>query len=295
MGTWFKKQTLWIFLLPAMVMAQEAPVFRFDLDKKKDKEPAKQEQQQEETPPASNYSSDEEEEEVPVKKEKKKKVKSSTNTSGYYANNTKKDEEEEKPDFRNGLFKGLFIAGLNAAQVDGDDGAGYNYLGAHVGVGAMVKFHKHMSVSMEILYNMKGAQRRLFSNAAADSTFRIVHDYMEVPVLFNVHDKKLIMASAGLAFGYMVRNKLMINGTDYTDAQQTDPIPSQFKIDPKRFDLTAVVGLHFIIKEQFALGARFTYSLLGIRPALPASRVRNQYNNVLTFRFMYILSAKKKK
>ncbi len=288
MNRWWKKQTLWIFLFPAMVMAQEAPVFRFDLNKKKNQE---SEQKKEETPPpAPAYGSDEEDEENEVKKEKKKKVVSEKPAT------PKKviEQQEEKPDFRNGLFKGLFIAGLNATQIDGDEGYGYNYLGAHVGVGAMVKFHKNMSVSMEILYSMKGAQRRLFGNMQADSSFKIVHDYVEVPLLFSVHDKKLIMASVGLSAAYMVRNKLMLNGIDYTNPESTAPIPSAFMIEPKRFDLSALIGLHFIIKEQFALGARFSYSLLGIRPALPGSRVRNQYNNVLSFRFMYILSAKKK-
>jgi hypothetical protein len=287
MNRWLKKQTLWIFLFPAMLMAQEAPVFRFDMNKKKNQET---EQKKEETPAPATYSNDEEEE-GEVKKEKKKKVVSEKNDLPK----KEKEQQEEKPDFRNGLFKGLFIGGLNATQIDGDEGYGYNYLGAHVGVGAMVKFHKNMSVSMEILYSMKGAQRRLFGNNRADSSFKIIHDYVEVPLLFNVHDKKLIMASVGISAAYMVRNKLMLNGIDYTNPESTAPIPSAFLIEPKKFDLSALIGLHFIIKEQFALGARFSYSLLGIRPALPGSRVRNQYNNVLSFRFMYILSPKKKK
>ncbi len=292
MNRWMKKQTLWIFLFPLMTMAQEAPVFIFDLNKKKSTE---KEQKTEETPtPAPVYSSDEDEEEAEQAKPKKEKKKAAA-TQNAYTTQKEKEQEEEKPDFRNGLFKGLFIGGLNATQIDGDDGAGYNYLGAHVGVGAMVKFHKHMSVSMEILYSMRGAQRRLFGNNQADSSFKIIHDYMEVPLLFNVHDKKLIMASVGISAAYMVRNKLTLNGIDYTDAESTAPIPSAFIVAPKKFDLSALIGLHFIIKEQFALGARFSYSLLGIRPALPGSRVRNQYNNVLSFRFMYILSAKKKK
>jgi len=290
MNRWLKNQILWIFLFPAMMMSQEAPVFRFDMNKKKNQE---SEQKKEETPPpAPTYSSDEEEEAVPVKKKKEKKAVVAEENA--YAPK-KEEQQEEKPDFRNGIFKGLFIAGLNATQIDGDDGYGYNNIGAHLGVGAMVKFHKHMSVSMEMLYSMRGAQRRLFGNNQADSSFKIVHDYIEVPLLFNVHDKKLIMASVGISAAYMVRNKLMLNGIDYTNAESTAPIPSAFLVEPKKFDLSALIGLHFIIKEHFALGARFSYSLLGIRPAMPGSRVRNQYNNVLSFRFMYILSPKKKK
>ncbi len=287
MNNWLKKHTLWILLFPAVLSAQEAPVFQFDFGKKK-----KETETKEQENPQPTYSSDDDEEVIEKKKDKKKKVADDYSPNPYQ---TKPEPQEEKPDFRNGLFKGLFIAGLNAAQVDGDEGYGYNYLGAHVGVGVLVKFHKHMSVSMEMLYTMKGAQRRLFNNMAADSTFRIVHDYIQVPLLFNVHDKKFIMASAGLGFGYMVRNRLMVSGVDHTNPEPNAPIPSAFMIEPNRFDLSALVGLHFVIKEQFALGARFSYSLIGIRDALPGSRVRKQYNNVLTFRFMYILNPKKKK
>lgn len=263
-----KKQTLLIFLFPLFILAQEAPVIRFDLnDIGKKKNQDTQIENEKQSKPKKLHG------EKPLPEEK----------------------EEETPDLRNGLFKGLFFAGLNACQVDGDDAAGYSYMGAHVGVGAMVKFHKYMSVSMEIVYNMKGAQRRLFNNNSADSSFQLVHDYMQVPILFNVHDKRTIMFSAGISLGYMVRYKQIISGTDYTNADNTAPIASEYIKPPKKFDVCAEVGLHFIIKEQFALGGRFSYSLIGMRDALPGSKVRKQYNNVLTFRFMYILSPKSKK
>jgi len=284
-----KKQTLLIFLFPLFLMAQQAPVIQFDLNnigKKKTETKPSENIEQEQT---TTYPSDDEEPDAD-KPKKEKKVKQPKAEKPL-----PEEKEEEKPDFRNGLFKGLFFAGLNACQVDGDDASGYSYLGAHVGVGAMVKFHKYMSVSMEILYNMKGAQRRLFNNNTADSSFRLVHDYVQVPFLFNVHDKRIVMFSAGISLGYMVRFQQVISGKDYTHPDPSAPIASQFLKDPRKFDVCAEVGLHFVIKEQFALGGRFSYSLLGMRDALPGSKVRKQYNNVLTFRFMYILSPKKKK
>jgi hypothetical protein len=38
--------------------------------------------------------------------------------------------------------------------------------------------------------------------------FRQQWDYVGIPLMLNVHDKKLVMASAGLSFNYLVRNKL---------------------------------------------------------------------------------------
>lgn len=282
------KQTLLIFLCAMFwaALPAKAQVIQFDLNKKKTEEKPAQSVEQTND---NAYPADEEEEIIEKKKkEKKAKVVQAEKP-------LPEENDEEKPDFRNGLFKGLFSAGLNACQVDGDDAAGYNYLGAHVGVGTLVKFHKHLSVSMEIVYNMKGAQRRLFGNNSADSSFRLVHDYVQVPILLNVHDKRIVIFSAGVSLGYMVRYKQMINGKDYTNPDASAPIATQFLQEPRKFDVCAEAGLHFVIKEQFALGCRFSYSMIGMRDALPATKVNRQYNNVLTFRFMYILNPKKKK
>ncbi|MCS6819603.1 MAG: porin family protein [Chitinophagales bacterium] len=279
-----KKQTLWILsLLPAFMVAQDGPVIRIDLNKNKKKTVEKQQ-----TPSMDENVNNTEQEEKMNKR--KKGIATEENETFRYP----EERDEDPPDFRKGLFRGLFIAGLNACQVDGDDDAGYKYLGAHVGIGALVKFHKHMSVSMELLYNMKGAQRRLFGNLNADSTFRLVHDYVQVPILFNVHDKRIVIFSAGISFGYMVRFRQIINGTDYTNPDHSAPIAPQFIQPPRRFDLCGEAGLHFVVKDRFAFGGRFSYSLIGMRDALPATRVSKQFNNVITFRFMYLLLPNKK-
>jgi hypothetical protein len=283
-----KKHTVLIFLITFAVAVCKLPaqVIQFDLNKKKKEAPALEKQQTE----SSTYLPDDEEEEVTSKKKKEKK----TSKPAPSLRPLPEELDEEKPDFKKGLFKALFFAGVNACQVDGDDAAGYYYLGAHAGVGTLVKFHKHLSVSMELLYNMKGAQRRLFGNNQADSSLRLVHDYVQIPLLFNVHDKRIVIFSAGVSVGYMVRFRQFFSGRDYTNPDPSAPIAPQFLQEPRRWDLCAEVGVHFVIKEQFALGGRFSYSLIGMRDALPATRVAKQYNNVLTFRFMYILKPLKK-
>jgi hypothetical protein len=62
-----------------------------------------------------------------------------------------------------GIFRGLFHAGINAAQVDGDNEYGYKYLGAEFGAGVMARFHPYVSASLEINYSMQGACDRLAS------------------------------------------------------------------------------------------------------------------------------------
>lgn len=204
----------------------------------------------------------------------------------------KKPAQQEDPvDFKKGLFKANFIAGVNLCQVDGDGMYGYNQIGAVAGIGAMVKFHRNMSVSMELLYSMKGARSRISAAATGQSIadYRIAWDYIEIPLLFNVHDKKLFMFTVGPSFGAMIRYKEQLNGIDVRDS-------SGYGGSPKKIDIGVTAGFQFLIKQRFGIGARFTYSVMGIRPARTAeTRVSRQYNNVIAIRFMYILDAVKKK
>lgn len=270
-----KKLTLLILFLPALLFAQTQlnnGTLTIDFGKKNKQQPDTIQ------PEKTVYPSDEEEEEEETPKQKRERKKAD-------ANNNKEDFDFR----RDGLFKGLFSAGLNACQVDGDNEYGYKYLGANASVGAMVRFHKNMSVSMEIAYSMKGAKARYSPGGANANFFRTNFDYIEVPIAFNVHDKKLVMFSAGLAPAVLVRYREFdrVSGLEVTN----NPPYGQ----PKRFDLSAFGGFYFIIKQQFALGAKFSYSVLSMRAAQPGSKVNGQYHNVLTFRFMYILSSIKKK
>jgi len=261
---------LLLFLCPALTMAQaemKNGTITFDFGKKKQ---VKQDTSRQ--LPATT------EEKVTPKPKKEKKQSTTT---------INKSSETNADSKRNGLFSGLFHAGFNACQVDGDNEWGYKYIGAAVGIGALARFHPWISVSMELNYSMKGAKARLLSTPQVSRRFAIQWDFVEAPVLLNVHYKELLMISAGLATGYMVRYKeLDDDGIDKT----ANPLYGQ----PKKIDLCFTGGVHFIIKKHFAIGCRFSYSTLKLRGAYPNTRVNGQYNNYFTLRFMYILNADSK-
>lgn len=200
---------------------------------------------------------------------------------------------QEDFDFRrDGLFKGLFSVGLNACQVDGDQQAGYNRLGFCGGVGVMVRYHRFLSTSIEIHYSMKGAKQRIVpnQNPAAGQLYSLQLDYIDLPVsLLNVHDKKLVMFSIGLTPSIMIRYKEQ-------NREGVDPIIANPNyIIPKRFDLSGFAAFGFVIKQQFYVGAKFSYSFISMKPAEPGTKTNGQYNNVINFRFMYIMGQLKKK
>lgn len=187
------------------------------------------------------------------------------------------------------LFKGLFSVGLNMSQIDGDESVGYKYFGAHVGAGTMLQFHPYVSASLEMIYSMRGAIERRKKNINPQTAFTSSMDYLEVPIMLNLNDRENVLFSVGLAPGVLVRNNLSFRNFDSSGDLTGDGPPDCLSNEPSQIDLSFVVGLQFLIKENYAIGGRFSYSVLGIRDACSGSRVESQFHNMITLRFTYIL------
>ncbi len=274
-----KKLTLWILLLPIVAFTQTTynkdGSLTIGMPKPKEQTPDTVQKEK------YVYPSDEEEaqEETPKQRRERKKAENSNNP-----------QQEDFNFKRDGLIKGMFHAGLNACQIDGDNEYGYKYLGANVGVGVMFRFHKNVSVSTGIDYSMKGAKARFVPSTTPASLqlYQAQLDYLAVPVALNIHDKKLIMFTIGLCPSVLVRYK----ERDYSGNDVTNSPPYG---QPNRFDLSGFAGFYFVIKQQFLLGGKFSYSFSRMRASYPNAKLNGQYNNVLTFQFMYILNSVKKK
>ena len=266
------KLTLLLFFLPGIMMAQienNNGTITIGFGKKK---PLKQDTVQQQ--PAVNHK------EI-ISPTKKKPEKTERKSSLAPNSDFKKD----------GIFKGLFHVGVNACQVDGDDAWGYKYFGFEGGVGVMARFHKYLSTSVEINYSMKGSNPTYLTQGANANFYNLQLDYVEVPVSLNVHIINPLMLSVGLAPAVMVRYKE--TNRDGLNITNSTPLGQ-----PNRFDLPIFAALHVIIKQHYAIGGMFSYSLIKLRPAYAGTRLNGQYNNYITLNFMYILdkgSFKKKR
>ncbi len=281
-----RKLVMLLFLFPAAMMAQEIKngAIIFDMHPKKNKPDTTTVQ------PETKYPSDEEEEQEQIaKRGKVVKPPKEQNTT----------PSSVKADWaKYGLFQALFHAGFNGCQVDGDGYSGYKYIGAQFGVGALVKVHRFLSVSVEFNYSMKGAKQdfRTDSLSIATSTqqYKVQFDYLEVPLALNIDavtpkNKQVMMLTLGLAPALLTRFKeINEDGQDVTN----NPPEGQ----PHRFDLSAFGGIYFVIHRNYALGGRFSYSITRIRGANinGLTRLLGEYNNDLSFDFMYIMDTAKK-
>ncbi|HXH19808.1 MAG TPA: porin family protein [Chitinophagales bacterium] len=183
------------------------------------------------------------------------------------------------------IFKAALIMGFNATQVDGDDLAGYRKIGANAGGAAYVRLPKNFSFSFEILYSQKGS-RSSASQTFGSQSYKLILDYVDVPVAFNYHDRDkhdrdIAIFGLGVVLNSLVRYKELRGGGEY-EYPEGSPY--------RRFGAEVLGNVTFLFAKHFGVNLRFTYSLTNItnRP-LPFSNLKNggQRNNVVTLRGMY--------
>ncbi|MBP1629465.1 MAG: hypothetical protein H6Q15_358 [Bacteroidetes bacterium] len=197
------------------------------------------------------------------------------------------------------IFKGMAIFGGNFSQIDGDQVVGYYKFGLNTGVGVMAPLNakRNWLASMEILYN------RIGSKESRDPFQYIANlHYASIPLLIHYEDKK-----GGWTFGAGLQySRLFKVSEDWglpsdTIKYMDRPVLETVK-DFNRNDISAILDLRFKIVDKLKFNFRYQYSLIPIRQGVTyfngfrsgdyeySSWKRNFYNNVLTFRLIYMIN-----
>lgn len=194
---------------------------------------------------------------------------------------------QDKPNEKKSVFRPALMVGMNATQVDGDDLAGYRKVGLNAGAGVYVLLPRNFSVNMEILYSQKGARTSANQMVQNSDDYKLILDYVDIPLIFNYHDKDNMkekdVAIFGLGFivNTLVRNKQLFGGQECVGNDCNEY---------RKLGLEAVANVIFVFARKFGVNLRFTYSMLNITSKpVDYSNLKNggQRNNVLTFRTMY--------
>jgi hypothetical protein len=187
-------------------------------------------------------------------------------------------------------IRGAFILGANLAQVDGDEVYGYKKWGWNIGPSAMLPLGKNFSLQLETLFSQKGAYQK-YSNQYGDSTpyYNLRLNYLEVPVLLTYNDRDIFTAGSGFAWARL---------SDITEVEHGKAISwTNKRGDYYRDDLLWIVDLRFRTYKRLHFNVRYSYSLSPIRfrtysPPTGVSWDRKQYNNLLSFRMIWIFNEK---
>jgi len=150
-------------------------------------------------------------------------------------------------------FQGGLLAGLTACQVDGDSYGGFNKIGLQAGVFVSTAFQKNFGAQMEIRYAGKGAQK--VTTTDDTEVYKLNLHYIDLPVMGTYTVKKKVVFDLGIVPGYLFAK----GGED-----SGGPLPQEFLVDFKKFDLAWLVGINFRIMKNLKANLRYSYSLISI-------------------------------
>lgn len=201
------------------------------------------------------------------------------------------------------IFLGEAFVGYNICQVDGDQIMGFYKKGINVGVGVITpiwtKNNFSLELSMEVLYNQKGAkQGKKYDDGVIDSVtgvpitgeYNLSLSYGEVPVMVYFTDKKLVSAGIGVSYARLMQVK------EYEHGHDTHVTATSGEFERNEFNILADVKLR--IYKRFKFGFRYSYSLTPIRTREyfninhESLGTFKQYNNLFTFRLTYVFNEK---
>lgn len=178
-------------------------------------------------------------------------------------------------------------AGLSTSQVAGDTYSGYDKVGFDGGAFVTGKLNEKWTGQFEIIYIQKGSKHNPNPDKGDYNYYYMGLDYIEVPVLFQYHQKKFSY-EIGPGFSYLIREREYINGQDFTGARPFNKTEINFNL-----------GISYTLFKNLEINWRFTNSITPIRRHASAaiSQIQQpvygrwynpgQMNNVLAFTLTY--------
>lgn len=183
-------------------------------------------------------------------------------------------------------IKGGLITGFNMTQVDGDEVYGYHKYGLNAGALAIVPVNDKFSFSLEILFNQKGSYQRPWQMYdSANGAYKLILDYLDVPVLFQFEDKKVIKFGAGFSWGRLVQFKEW----EHEKRIEWDTPNGPYK----KSDVDFIFDVQLRLVQGLSLDMRYAYSIGKIRTrTFLSGETRKQFNNMITLRMIYVFRDK---
>lgn len=187
------------------------------------------------------------------------------------------------------IIKGFVAGGVNMAQVDGDEAYGYKKPGFNLGVGAMVPFGNNWDLSLETSFTQKGAnQKAQYILDSLNGAYKLHFNYLEIPVMIHYTDKDFVTVGTGFSWARLIR------ADEWEHGRQTATTAANGVYKPN--DLSVLIDLKMRIIHRLKFNFRYSYSMFKIRTREFTNVggterwTRHQYNNVLTFRLVYVIN-----
>ncbi len=148
-------------------------------------------------------------------------------------------------------FNGSVVFGINLAQIDGDDLAGFSKLGWTGGVKLGYPMKKNIDANLEMIYSQRGSNSGFGFGSLGDNFTDL--KYLEVPMYGTIKDWFIedgnyhkVKAHAGLSLSYLFDVKSS-NGAVSGDIDTY-----------KRYNFGYLIGIDYAFSSSFGLTVRYT-------------------------------------
>lgn len=148
-------------------------------------------------------------------------------------------------------FSGSAVFGLNLAQIDGDDIAGFSKLGLTGGFKLAYPLKDNSDLNIEMLYSQRGSTDG-FGFGTSGVNF-IDLKYIELPVYVNIKDWFVeedkyhkVKAHAGLSYGFLF------------DVNSSNGVLNSDIDNYKRHSISYLLGVDYAFNSRIGLSARYT-------------------------------------
>jgi Outer membrane protein beta-barrel domain len=156
-------------------------------------------------------------------------------------------------------FRGGFVAGLNAAQIDGDATAGYRQVGLSSGVRALVELGGRWELLLDILYSQKGSRKSVENEAPYGKEAFSRLNYLEVPVMINYRDWEQTSKSGSKY--YKVHLSLGVSYNSLFSASSNENFSHKVVLDKfKKSDICYIGGIGYNVNRNWGFTWRISKS-----------------------------------
>jgi opacity protein-like surface antigen len=149
------------------------------------------------------------------------------------------------------LFKGSAVVGLNLAQIDGDNIAGFSKLGLTGGFKLAYALKENVDLNLEMLYSQQGSTSGFGFGSNSDNFIDL--KYIELPVYVNIKDWLIedenyhkVKAHAGLSYGFLF------------DVNSSNGIINNDIDNYKRHSIKYLLGVDYSFNSKFGFTIRYT-------------------------------------
>lgn len=179
------------------------------------------------------------------------------------------------------VFNGGLVGGLGISEISGDKVWGPNKPGVFIGAFVNTEISQKSSFQMEMSYVQKGSRKSPNYITQDYSTYKLNLHYVELFFHYRYKYKPRLKIEAGFSTGVLASNYEEYNGNEVDDHR-----------DWSRIDLSGNFGLIFEYDKNLSFLARYSNSLLPVRPHLSGQVYRlnrGEYNEVLSFGVLYTI------